>query len=121
MTDVALVVGRMNVRRRSGFFEMEPILCTPCKDSVSGPVLPRCSYRLMALSGTMRARLTTRPHERDLKVHYKKCGWLRSFALMSALASVFVLAFASFGASAAPLTTTLALDVKGKISKTNDD
>src|ERR1700741_3931214 len=100
----------------AAFFEMEPILCTPCKDSVSGQVRPRCSYRLMTLSGTMRARLTTRPHQRDLKVLYKKCGGLRAFALMSAL--VFALAFASFGASAAPLTTTLALDVKGKIAKT---
>jgi hypothetical protein len=54
-------------------------------------------------------------------VHYKKCGGLRAFALMSALVTVFALAFASFGASAAPLTTTLALDVKGKIAKTNDD
>ncbi|CAN7686017.1 molybdopterin-dependent oxidoreductase [Paraburkholderia hospita] len=58
-------------------------------------------------------------------MHYKKCGGLRAFALMSALVTalltVFALAFASFGASAAPLTTTLALDVKGKIAKTNDD
>ncbi|SDJ19681.1 hypothetical protein SAMN04487926_1374 [Paraburkholderia steynii] len=52
---------------------------------------------------------------------YKKCGGLHASALMSALFTVFALAFASFGASAAPLTTTLALDVKGKIAKTNDD
>ncbi|HWT37764.1 MAG TPA: oxidoreductase, partial [Paraburkholderia sp.] len=49
-------------------------------------------------------------------MHYNKNGWLRVLALMSVLA----LAFVSFEAGAAPLATTLALDVKGKIAKTND-
>jgi hypothetical protein len=53
-------------------------------------------------------------------VLYKKYGWLRGLALMSGLAAVFALALGSFGATAAPLATTLALDVKGKIAKTND-
>src|SRR5579862_9528660 len=68
----------------------------------------------------MPARRTRRPHKRDLKVHYKKYGWWRALALMPALLTLLALAFAPLQAGAAPMTTTLALDVKGKITKTND-
>lgn len=50
------------------------------------------------------------------KVQNKKYGWLRAFALVPVLA----LAFVASSASAAPMTTTLELDVKGKIAKTSD-
>lgn len=49
-------------------------------------------------------------------MHDKKYGWLRAFALMSVLALVF----ASLEATAAPMTAMLALDVQGKITRTND-
>jgi hypothetical protein len=64
----------------------------------------------------MPATKATRPHKRDLKVHDKHCGWLRALAL----GIVLTLAFGPAQAGAAPLATTLALDVKGKIAKTND-
>ncbi|WP_109483729.1 molybdopterin-dependent oxidoreductase [Paraburkholderia sp. C35] len=51
---------------------------------------------------------------------YKNDGWLRVLALMCALVSVLATGFVSSSACAAPLATTLALDVKGKIAKTND-
>ncbi|MEI5997419.1 molybdopterin-dependent oxidoreductase [Paraburkholderia bengalensis] len=49
-------------------------------------------------------------------MHYKHCGWLRALAL----GIVLTLAFGPAQAGAAPLAATLALDVKGKIAKTND-
>ena len=46
----------------------------------------------------------------------KKYGWWRAFALVATL----VLGLVPLAAQAAPITATLALDVKGKITQTND-